>query len=64
MGWPRYPDEQIAALDKGIAAILAAFPSIERIVGHDEVSKQKYDPGPAFPLDAIRQRFEKRGVSP
>ncbi len=64
MGWPRYPDEQIAALDKGIAAILAAFPSIERIVGHDEVSKQKYDPGPAFPLDAVRRRFEKRGVAP
>ena len=60
--WPVYPQGQIEALYELCQAICEAYPSITYMVGHDEVSGQKYDPGPAFEMDAWRAVFGMAGV--
>lgn len=59
--WPKYPADQMAALDRLVDQVLKQWPSIDYIVGHDEVSNQKFDPGPAFDMEGLRARFGKRG---
>lgn len=60
--WPTYPVGQIEALYDLCTALCEAYPSIQYMVGHDEVSRQKYDPGPAFELDSWRAVFGIKGV--
>lgn len=49
--WELYPDAQLDSAAQVVRAILAAYPSIGEIVGHDDVSPgRKIDPGPAFPM--------------
>jgi len=49
--WERYPEIQLAVLDKLTECILEAYSSIRDIAGHDDIApKRKQDPGPAFPL--------------
>ena len=60
--WPTYPQIQVEALHDLCLAIIEAFPSVKYLVGHDEVSSQKYDPGPAFDMDAWRAVFDLAGV--
>lgn len=52
--WAKYTDEEIDTLGQVCGALLRAYPSIRRIVGHDEVTPGKIDPGPALPLDLVR----------
>lgn len=49
--WETYEEKQLAALTEVTRAILAAYPSIREIVGHDDIApRRKSDPGPAFPM--------------
>jgi len=58
VGWQRYTDAQIRAFFDVACALRKAYPSIEALVGHDEISPgRKEDPGPAFPIDELRRRL-------
>lgn len=49
--WEIYDEKQLEAVAEVTRAILAAYPSIKEIVGHDDIAPgRKTDPGPAFPL--------------
>jgi N-acetylmuramoyl-L-alanine amidase len=57
-GWHAYTDAQIQAFFQVSCALRRAYPTIEDMVGHEDISPgRKIDPGPAFPLDAIRERL-------
>lgn len=50
--WQKFPPAQILKLIEVSRAILAAYPSIEEVLGHDDISPgRKSDPGPLFPWD-------------
>lgn len=52
--WYKYTDAQIEAVRQLCKAICKAY-KIKEILGHDEIAPgRKCDPGPAFPLDAMR----------
>lgn len=53
--WARYTELEIAAVTALCLALKDRYPSIGDIVGHDEIRKDKFDPGPAFPIAALRQ---------
>ncbi|WP_439599197.1 N-acetylmuramoyl-L-alanine amidase [Falsiroseomonas sp.] len=58
MGWEAYPEAQLKAVAALTEAIRKAYPSIQEVVGHDDISPgRKQDPGPAFPL----ARFQHLG---
>lgn len=55
--WPNFPAPQVDAVANLVGALLAAYPSLNDIVGHrdvDPVEKLRVDPGPAFPMRRIR----------
>ena len=53
--WHAFTEQQITAVI-GICRILGEKYNITTIVGHEEISPgRKSDPGPAFPLDKLRQ---------
>lgn len=55
--WHRYTEAQIGLVEDLCEVLMAHYP-IARIVGHEEISPgRKSDPGPAFPLDKLRQRL-------
>ncbi|MCF7805306.1 MAG: N-acetylmuramoyl-L-alanine amidase [Candidatus Marinimicrobia bacterium] len=55
--WQKYSEEQIAAVFDLCTLLMQTYP-IELIVGHEEISpSRKIDPGPAFPLDKLRERL-------
>lgn len=50
-GWEKYPEAQIATMLEVCEALVAAYPTIVDIVGHDDIAVgRKVDPGPAFPM--------------
>lgn len=53
--WLPYTEAQHAALDALLPALAAAYP-IRHLFGHDEISAQKWDPGPLLDLAALRAR--------
>lgn len=60
--WHAYTEAQIQATFSLCQLLCRTYP-IEAIVGHEEIAPQrKVDPGPAFPLDKLRQRM--LGVEP
>ncbi|MFO1318684.1 MAG: N-acetylmuramoyl-L-alanine amidase [Burkholderiales bacterium] len=54
--WHAYPESQIArALE--LAELLVEHYGLEDVLGHEDIAPgRKTDPGPAFPLEAIRSR--------
>ena len=54
--WHTYTPEQIErALE--LATLLVAHYGLEDVIGHDDIARgRKTDPGPAFPLAAVRSR--------
>ncbi len=55
--WEAYTSEQITMVEALCVALMEAYP-IKEIVGHDDIAPQrKKDPGPAFPLEAMRSRL-------
>lgn len=56
--WHVYTEEQIAACEELCRVLIKQYPAITQILGHEEISPgRKQDPGPAFPLDAFRNRI-------
>ncbi|PWJ44185.1 N-acetylmuramoyl-L-alanine amidase [Sediminitomix flava] len=56
--WHNYTEKQIDTVEKICELLLATYPSIKEILGHEEISPgRKQDPGPAFPLDNLRSRL-------
>lgn len=51
--WARYTDEEIAAVTALMLAIKERYGIVD-VVGHDEIRKDKSDPGPAFPMEQVR----------
>ena len=52
--WERYTPEQIATA-KDLSAVLVKRYKLDDIVGHEDIAKsRKVDPGPAFPMQEIR----------
>lgn len=55
--WHRYTDRQLSAVYKLCFTLIREY-NIRHILGHEEVSPgRKSDPGPAFPLDRMRERL-------
>ncbi len=61
-GWECYPEQQLTVLEQVTSALLDHYPSIQEIVGHQEISPgRKFDPGPAFPMQRFRNLTASRG---
>ena len=59
--WHRFPSAQIDAVEE-LCRLLVQQYGIAQILGHDEIAPgRKIDPGPAFPLDALRARVLNGG---
>ncbi|MCB9447330.1 MAG: N-acetylmuramoyl-L-alanine amidase [Flavobacteriales bacterium] len=55
--WHTYTEQQIEAVETICRALIPAY-NIKTILGHEEISPgRKVDPGPAFPLDKMRERL-------
>ncbi len=55
--WHRYTEEQINVVQEICTLLTRVYP-INTILGHEEISpSRKTDPGPAFPLDKLRERI-------
>jgi N-acetylmuramoyl-L-alanine amidase len=55
--WEKYTDPQVKAVFD-ICQILVDTYNIKEILGHDDISPgRKQDPGPAFPMDELRNRI-------
>jgi N-acetylmuramoyl-L-alanine amidase len=64
--WQVYPEAQLAALDGVVKALLAAYPAIGEVVGHEDICiprGRKKDPGPAFPMARYRALAERARVA-
>lgn len=58
--WERPTPEQLASLRAMIAELKAKHPSIRYLVGHDDVTRGKIDPGPI--LDGVDLGLEALGI--
>ena len=55
--WHRFTEEQVALVEE-IYKLLVESYGIHQILGHEEISpRRKVGPGPAFPLDKMRDRI-------
>lgn len=62
-GWEPYPEAQLQAVERLTRSLLAHYPQIVEVLGHQEISPgRKFDPGPAFPLQRFRNLMDSRGV--
>jgi N-acetylmuramoyl-L-alanine amidase len=59
-GWHRYTEPQLQAASE-LTACLVDHYGLEDVLGHEDIAPdRKRDPGPAFPLEALRQRVAGR----
>ena len=57
-GWHKFPDVQLEVALKIVRALVERYPSIKEILGHDDVNlRNRYDPGPLFPMQRFRQEL-------
>jgi len=64
MHWTPYPQVQVRAARDVVAALVAAYPSVTEIVGHDDIAiADKPDPGPLLPVATWRQEVGREGPS-
>jgi N-acetylmuramoyl-L-alanine amidase len=55
--WHAFTQEQIACVEEICRALVQTY-RLKYILGHEEISPgRKIDPGPAFPLDKLRERI-------
>lgn len=55
--WHSFPEAQVAVVEQ-LCALLVRHYGISQILGHEEIAPdRKDDPGPAFPLDDLRDRL-------
>ncbi len=55
--WEQFTEAQIDSVFRLCKVLIATYP-IKYIVGHEEISPgRKIDPGPAFPLDKLREKL-------
>lgn len=60
--WEQYSEAQLNAVVAVTRLILAAYPTIKEIVGHDDIAPgRKTDPGPAFPMSRFQGLAQGRG---
>lgn len=56
--WHVYTAEQIETVRQLCQELIEAYPNIKQILGHEEIApSRKTDPGPAFPLDKLREQL-------
>lgn len=56
--WHVYTAEQIETVKQLCAELIETYPNINKILGHEEIAPaRKTDPGPAFPLDKLREQL-------
>jgi hypothetical protein len=54
--WEKYPEAQLASAQELCKVLIATYPTITEIVGHDDIApRRKTDPGPAFPMADFRR---------
>jgi len=59
--WQTYTEEQIEVTKELCELLIDAY-NIVHVLGHEEISpKRKQDPGPAFPLDKLRDHLMQGG---
>lgn len=62
--WHVYTAEQIETVRELCAQLIETYPAIRQILGHEEIAPgRKTDPGPAFPLDTLREQLLGDGRS-
>jgi len=60
--WTPYPPAQVAAARDLVTALVAAYPSVTEIVGHDDIAiADKPDPGPLLPVADWRRALGREG---
>ena len=60
--WETYPPEQYAACEE-LAKCLVARYHLDDVVGHDDIApERKSDPGPAFPMQKLREACGFQGL--
>lgn len=60
--WEVYPAAQLEALERVSKALVARY-RLDDIVGHDDIAPtRKSDPGPAFPMEALRLACGFKGM--
>ena len=58
--WQEYTQPQINAAVNLVSGLVAQFPTLNYIVGHEDIQTNKVDPGPLF--DKYYPRFERLGL--
>jgi N-acetylmuramoyl-L-alanine amidase len=52
--WPKYSEALLLSLIRVSRILVREIPSIRYILGHDEISPRKFDPGPALDMAEFR----------
>lgn len=57
-GWQKFPKVQLDVALNIVRALVEGYSSIEEILGHDDVNlRNRYDPGPLFPMERFRNKL-------
>lgn len=63
--WELYNEEQMQALKELVQTIIAKYPSIKEVVGHEDIAPgRKTDPGPAMDMSSLRSAANGRADRP
>lgn len=60
--WEQYPSEQLKALEEASKALVERY-NLDDLIGHEDIApSRKNDPGPAFPMQALREACGFKGL--